>query len=79
LQLLLFVREFHELHELWPHFAASDGFAVYKKAAKQLSIRVARLCRLLARIREIRGQNLKDGVSRFNSDILFFQIRHSYG
>jgi hypothetical protein len=70
LQLLLFVREFHELHELWPHFAASDGFAVYKKAAKQLSIRV---------IREFRGQNFKDGVSRFNSDILFFQIRHSYG
>jgi hypothetical protein len=33
-----------------PHFAALDGFAVFKKAALQLSIRVARLCRLLARI-----------------------------
>jgi hypothetical protein len=29
LQLLFFVRELHELHELWPHFAALDGFAVF--------------------------------------------------
>jgi hypothetical protein len=28
-----------------PHFAASDGFAVYKKAALQLSIRVIRVIR----------------------------------
>jgi hypothetical protein len=26
-----FVRELHELHELWPHSAALDGFAVFKK------------------------------------------------
>jgi hypothetical protein len=39
---LMVVRELHELHELWPHSAALDGFAVYKKAALQLSIRVIR-------------------------------------
>jgi hypothetical protein len=30
------IRELHELRELWPHSAALDGFAVYKKAALQL-------------------------------------------
>jgi hypothetical protein len=45
--IFFFVREWREL---WPHAAALDGFAVYKKAALQLSIRV---------IREIRGQPLK--------------------
>jgi hypothetical protein len=48
--IFFFVREWRELRELWPHAAALDGFAVYKKAALQLSIRV---------IRVIRGQPLK--------------------
>jgi hypothetical protein len=34
-----------ELHELWPHAAALDGFAILKKAALQLSIRVIRVIR----------------------------------
>jgi hypothetical protein len=37
--------QFHELHEFWPHAAALDGFAVLKKAALQLSIRVIRVIR----------------------------------